>query len=277
METNELPSILELNKEYFNNESSKYDSHPTHYLCAKKCAEAILKEVEDFEDLEGSEVLDFAYLCAHVKSILGVDLSQNMVDEYNKKVWQQGIDQEEMHAICLELKESEGNQLNGRKFDLVVCASAYHHIEDINSMTRVLANYLKQDGTLIVLDLKKQPNLSHRLHMDTNNSVSHKGGFDPKELENIFLETGMLKDVGSKIAFTFSKSNEKDKEHTFSKCNEKDKNEHTFSKCNEKDKNEHTFSKCNEKDKNEHTFSKCNEKDKKELTFEYFLVKGKKI
>ncbi|CAG8743563.1 11798_t:CDS:2, partial [Cetraspora pellucida] len=189
MEANELPSISELNKEYFNNESSKYDSHPTRYLCAKKCAEAILKEIEDFEDLEGSEVMDFA--CGTV------DSSQNMVNEYNKKVWQQGIDQEEMHAICLELKESEGNQLNGRKFDLVVCASAYHHLEDINSMTRVLASYLKQDGTLIVLDLKKQPELSHRFHGEVN-VVSHRGGFDPKELENIFLETGTLKDVDSK-------------------------------------------------------------------------------
>ncbi|CAG8456200.1 17130_t:CDS:2 [Racocetra fulgida] len=216
MEANDLTSITERNKEYFNNMSSEYDAHPFRFLVGKKSAEAILKEVEN---LEGREVMDFACgtdLCAHVKSILGVDLSSKMVDEYNKKVWQQGIDKEEMQAICLELKESEGDQLNGRKFDLVVCASAYHHIEDVKSMTKVLASYLKQDGELIVLDLKKQPEISHKFHGEANNSVCHKGGFDPKELENIFLETGMLKDVSSKVAFNFLKQIEKDKpEHTF--------------------------------------------------------------
>ena len=58
-----------------------------------------------------------------MKSILGVDLSQNMVDVYNRKVWQQGISKDEMEAICLELKEGSDNQddqLNGRKFDFII-------------------------------------------------------------------------------------------------------------------------------------------------------------
>jgi predicted TPR repeat methyltransferase len=60
-------------------------------------------------------------LRSYVKSIVGIDMAQGMVDEYNKKVSQQGIDENEMKAICLELKE--GDQLNGRKFDLVVVSN----------------------------------------------------------------------------------------------------------------------------------------------------------
>ena len=48
-------------------------------------------------------------------------MAQGMVDEYNKKVLQQGIGENEMKAICLELKE--GDQLNGRKFDLIVVSN----------------------------------------------------------------------------------------------------------------------------------------------------------
>ena len=59
-------------------------------------------------------------LSPYVKSVIGIDSAQAMVDEFNKKVWQQGINENEMKAICLELKESEGDQLNGRKFDLIV-------------------------------------------------------------------------------------------------------------------------------------------------------------
>jgi cyclopropane fatty-acyl-phospholipid synthase-like methyltransferase len=71
-------------------------------------------------------------LCSHVKSIIGIDISQAMVDEYNKTVWQQGIDENEMKAICLELKESEGDQLNGRKFDLVVVKYNFNQVAKKN-------------------------------------------------------------------------------------------------------------------------------------------------
>lgn len=50
-------------------------------------------------------------------------MAQGMVDEYNKKVLQQDIDENDMKAICLELKEDD--QLNGRKFDLVVVSNEY--------------------------------------------------------------------------------------------------------------------------------------------------------
>ncbi|CAG8680264.1 7245_t:CDS:2, partial [Acaulospora colombiana] len=193
-----------------------YDKDPIHVSISKKCAKAVLNEADPEFDPDKSEVLDFACgtglisqeLCAHVKSILGVDISQNAVDIYNKKVWQQGIDKEEMQALCLELKESEDDQLNGRKFDAIVCASSYHHLDNIDSMTKMLSNYLKPGGELFVLDLKKDPEISHKFHRTFNSGhephgecgshvshVHHKGGFDPIELERAFRNTGMIEDV----------------------------------------------------------------------------------
>ncbi len=70
-------------------------------------------------------------LSPYVKSVIGIDSAQAMVDEFNKKVWQQGINENEMKAICLELKESEGDQLNGRKFDLVMVSTfLFFHLVD---------------------------------------------------------------------------------------------------------------------------------------------------
>ncbi|CAG8569954.1 4844_t:CDS:2 [Acaulospora morrowiae] len=199
-------------------ETCSYDTDQARGFVAKKCAKAILNEVEPEFDPEKSEVLDFACgiglisqeLCAHVKSILGVDISKDVVDVYNKKVWQQGIDKEEMQAVCLELKESEGDQLNGRRFDAVVCASSYHHIGDINSITKILSSYLKPGGELIVLDLKKDPETSHKFHgkhgsHDVGHTVTHSGGFDPIELENAFKNTGIIEDVSVNVAFEFTK------------------------------------------------------------------------
>ncbi|RIA98250.1 hypothetical protein C1645_750388 [Glomus cerebriforme] len=116
-----------------------------------------------------------------------------------------------MKAICLELKESEGDQLNGRKFDLIVCVSAYHHIEDIASITRILAFYLKPSGKLIVLDLMKDSTTCDKFYRKQCNkhNESCKDGFDPKEIEKIFLDTGILEDVKVEVAFNFKKFIEK--------------------------------------------------------------------
>jgi hypothetical protein len=58
-------------------------------------------------------------LAPHVKSIVGVDISQGMVDQYNKRASDLGVLPERMTAICAELK-GDGGELEGRKFDVIV-------------------------------------------------------------------------------------------------------------------------------------------------------------
>ena len=57
-------------------------------------------------------------LAPYAKSIVGVDISQIMVDHYNQKVSDQGILPEEMKAVCTELKGGE-EELDGLKFDVI--------------------------------------------------------------------------------------------------------------------------------------------------------------
>ena len=57
-------------------------------------------------------------LVPHVKSILGVDISQGMVDQYNKRNQTEGIPLEKMHAIRCQLEGKEG-ELDGSKFDVI--------------------------------------------------------------------------------------------------------------------------------------------------------------
>ena len=63
-------------------------------------------------------------LAPYSRSILGVDISQAMVDQYNLRVFNQGIPPEEMRAVCAELEGKEG-ELGGQKFDVIVvsCSS----------------------------------------------------------------------------------------------------------------------------------------------------------
>ena len=60
-------------------------------------------------------------LAPYAKSIVGVDISQAQVDQYNQSVSNQGILPEEMKAVCAELK-GRNEELDGLKFDVItVC------------------------------------------------------------------------------------------------------------------------------------------------------------
>lgn len=66
-------------------------------------------------------------MAPHCKKIVGVDISQGMVDWYNMRVGNQGIDSQEMKAICVELKGTE-DELDGTKFDIVIVSLTVMHI-----------------------------------------------------------------------------------------------------------------------------------------------------
>lgn len=136
-------------------------------------------------------------LCAHVKSILGVDISQKMVDIYNLRVNQQGIPPEEMRAVRVMLEGKEG-ELGGAKFDVVICTASYHHFPDIHSITRMLFSFLKPGGSLLVADILNESHTNtHPEHPQHDakepellekykHIVVHKSGFTETEMrENL--------------------------------------------------------------------------------------------
>ena len=57
-------------------------------------------------------------LVSSVKRIQGVDISQGMVDEYNKRAAELNL-ADKMNATVKKLKGEEG-ELNGEKFDVVL-------------------------------------------------------------------------------------------------------------------------------------------------------------
>jgi 2-polyprenyl-3-methyl-5-hydroxy-6-metoxy-1,4-benzoquinol methylase len=90
-------------------------------------------------------------LVSHANKVSGLDTSQAMVDIYNRKAVNNGLSAK-MHATCIDILSSEipGGLQN---VDVVVCSMAYHHIEDIDHTSKVLASLLKKGGHLFVVDL----------------------------------------------------------------------------------------------------------------------------
>ncbi|KAI0318506.1 S-adenosyl-L-methionine-dependent methyltransferase [Amylostereum chailletii] len=172
----------------------------------------IVREIYEFKEDETS-VLDFAcgigmfsrQLAPYSKSIVGIDISQNAVNEYNRRVGNQGLIPEEMQAIRVELKGEEG-ELDGRKFDVVVCSMSYHHFDDVAEKTHMLAFFLQFGGSLIICDYLMSSNGEGGDLMSSNGEggddvskdekysqlVPHRHGFSEESMRRTMEGAGLV-------------------------------------------------------------------------------------
>ncbi len=149
-------------------------------------------------------------LIAHCKSIQGVDISQGMVDQYNKRAETLGVTSK-MSAIAYELKGLP-EELEGRKFDVVLvrtstralklgfrtdmysqCTMAYHHFESTDEITRILAYFLKPGGALLVIDFVSWDSVLkiEDLPEKYEAIVPHKRGFSEEAMRKLFEDAGL--------------------------------------------------------------------------------------
>ncbi|KAI0062076.1 S-adenosyl-L-methionine-dependent methyltransferase, partial [Artomyces pyxidatus] len=179
------------NAHHFDDVARKYDDIPGAQELARRVGIA-MRSVYPFDEDE-TTVLDFACgtglvsraLAPYAKMLLGVDISQGMVDEYNRRVANQGIAPEEMRAVRAELTGAEG-ELNGLRFDVVVCSMAYHHFASYKDMTRVLAYFLKPGGSILVVDIMKDDAGTEVIPQQFHHVVPHTAGISESEMRDAF-------------------------------------------------------------------------------------------
>ncbi|TFY71652.1 hypothetical protein EVG20_g1362 [Dentipellis fragilis] len=140
--------------------------------------------------MDGCTGLVSSELAADTKKVVGVDISEGMVEQYNKRMQKLGVPPEEMHALCLELKGEPG-ELDGAKFDIVVCSMAYHHIDDIAATTRLLVGFLKPGGHLIICDMTRGEEGREIVPEPFHEIVSHEYGFSEADIRANFEGAGL--------------------------------------------------------------------------------------
>ncbi|KAI0738026.1 S-adenosyl-L-methionine-dependent methyltransferase [Daedaleopsis nitida] len=189
------------NRAHFDEHAHKHTgvSHAHADQLAIRAIDAFRKAWPDLFDDERTTVLDYAcgtgavsrQLCQHVKSIVGVDISPGSVDIYNTQVSNQGLEPDEMKAVCLQLKGEPG-ELGDAKFDVIVCCASYHHFASIEDTTRVLASFLKPGGSLIVSDIRAAED-HHELFAPTHHHiVPHKHGLCEDAVRGAFESAGLV-------------------------------------------------------------------------------------
>ncbi|KAK2855556.1 hypothetical protein FQN49_005073 [Arthroderma sp. PD_2] len=125
-------------------------------------------------------------LLPYVTEVVGIDVSQNMVTEYNKNIATAGFPTEKMFAEKGDLLSTTPSQeFSGPKyfnFDLVIIGFALHHFEAPGFALKRLVERLAPGGILVVLDFTE-----HTLKVEDGITAS---GFGP-DLRRKFEEAGV--------------------------------------------------------------------------------------
>ncbi|KAJ3995243.1 S-adenosyl-L-methionine-dependent methyltransferase [Lentinula boryana] len=203
---------VQANRDFFNSsDSAELDEHPVFVEFANTVGKS-LREVYPF-DPSSTTALDFACgsglstrsYAPYVKSVLGVDISQKMLDRYIKQAHDNGL-ADKMSCVCTELK-SEVSELDGVKFDVITCVMAYHHFSSAKEITSMLVRFLKPDGMLLVVDIEAPtPTLSSSSSTSESHArpptairglenldyVAHQHGFRVEEMKEFFEGAGLV-------------------------------------------------------------------------------------
>ncbi|KAL4923824.1 class I SAM-dependent methyltransferase [Aspergillus undulatus] len=171
-----MADLTEINRKHFDDVAS---SHQNNFetLIAQAIYELQVRRhwispkwvdtITDKDLHDGIRLLDYACgsgtaskaLAPFVTSTIGIDLSANMVTEYNNTAREMGLFPERMRGYQCDLLSGDLDPKVGlpdgvlEKFDIIVIGMALHHVSDPGALLEKLKELLKPGGVVVVLDM----------------------------------------------------------------------------------------------------------------------------
>ncbi|KAF7183877.1 hypothetical protein CNMCM7691_004299 [Aspergillus felis] len=237
-----MSDLTATNRTHFNNVAS------THHTDFGPLIETVMEEIADRHtwisrklatgphhersgESHSIRLLDYACgagtatkaLLPYTTQAIGLDLSENMVAEYNHWARVHGCPPEKMRAYRLDLLDCsaagiEGLELSG--FDVVIVCMALHHVTDAQRLLARLAGCLKPGGVCVVIDGFPTPTVSPGEDMDTADlravlepqqlgvlETINKHGFTEEEMRALYEGAGLGRNfeyevIGRPLRFT---------------------------------------------------------------------------
>jgi len=143
----------------------------------------------------GTGLLSFK-IAPLVKEVIGVDLSEKMLEQLENK----NSDTLRVEALCHDICKLPLD----KKFNGIVSSMALHHVEDTAGLFCVFHSHLKRDGFIAIADLEAEDG---SFHTHGNEGVFHFG-FERDSLRQI-IENAGFEHVRFHHAYTVEKENGK--------------------------------------------------------------------
>ncbi|KAH8701697.1 SAM-dependent methyltransferase [Talaromyces proteolyticus] len=207
-----MADLVKANIEVFNKEANTYETdfqEGIRMLCEETQRRRlwISSNWTDTPEGQGKELKVLEYACGpgHVSRTLepfvtkaiGLDVSDGMVDEYNKKAREFGISPEKMSATIGNILDDDLQDPEYQNFDMVFISMALHHFSDPSLAIKRLVEKLRTGGVFWIIDLIDEPNAEHEhKHFSPETAATvHRHGFNVKEVEDMFSKAGVSMNV----------------------------------------------------------------------------------
>jgi len=176
---------MNIEKKDFDKEAASWDENPARVKLAKDVADAISKQIILTSDMNAADFgcgtgLLTTLLQPLVRSVVGIDSSQGMLDIFNTKIAKLKL----TNVSSLLFDFDKGDTLAGN-YDLIVSNMTLHHVREIIPLFRQFYNITAPAGYLCIADLDLDNGQFH----DNNTGVFHLG-FDRAALHRIFTDAG---------------------------------------------------------------------------------------
>ena len=174
----------------FDRLAQEWDLKPARVASAKNLSQKIV-ELVDLKDLDvldygaGTGLVSFN-LCEVARTVIGMDNSQGMLDEIDKKARLAQISN-----VHTRYHDMDKETLPSGCCDLFISSMTMHHIKDTRHFLTQAKRSLRAGGIIAINDLEKEDGSFHSMG---NDDVAHFG-FDPKEVAQI------VEDLGMKVIF----------------------------------------------------------------------------
>jgi ubiquinone/menaquinone biosynthesis C-methylase UbiE len=186
-------------KRNFDQEATQWDQNPGRLKVAADIGQAIIEQMKLSPDMD---VLDFGcgtglltlVLQPFVRSIIGVDSSQGMLDVFKVKIKEQSLNNVKADYI----DPDKGDLLAG-SYHLVVSSMTLHHIKEIGPLLKQFYRVLHPSGCLCIADLDLDDGQFH----GDNKGVFHFG-FNREALRRMFEDAG-FRDIQTSQAASIEK------------------------------------------------------------------------
>lgn len=138
---------------------------------------ALLNTMDIMDFGAGTGLLSFK-IAPMVKNVVGVDLSEKMLEQLESK----NTDTLQVEAIYANICETPLE----RQFHGIVSSMAMHHVADTAELFRAFHNHLKRDGFIAIADLEAEDGTFH----SHGNDGVHHFGFDRESLRETIEKAG---------------------------------------------------------------------------------------
>lgn len=157
--TNQESGKKEQVRKMFNNISDRYD-FLNHFLSLgidrnwrKKSVKLLMndKPKKILDVATGTGDFALASLRLNPESVVGIDISENMLEVGNKKIKSKGLE----NIVSLRLGDSENLKFEDNSFDAITVGFGVRNFENLKKGLDEMYRVLKDNGKLVVLEFSK--------------------------------------------------------------------------------------------------------------------------